>query len=205
MSRRFLALPIAIGLIYSTASAQYIGIFSAPEAATCAVEAGPTPWIDLHVVAVLDGAVTKLTGAQFQITGAPEGWTTQNALWVPEPTSTISLGHPLFATSVHPDTPGVNVAFSSCQDRPGGGRVLLGRVVLLGAPTPGEVRLRLTGFRLVPSDPLQPFVVGCVEQWYSKAVVGGSEFVLNGPQPASCQAPTAVEPSTWSNVKRLYD
>ena len=52
MSRRFLALPIAIGLIYSTASAQYIGIFSAPEAATCAVEAGPTPWIDLHVVAV---------------------------------------------------------------------------------------------------------------------------------------------------------
>lgn len=205
MSCRLLIVPIAIGLICPTASAQYIGIFSAPEAATCALDAGPNPWIDLHIVAVLEGEVTRLTGAQFMITGAPEGWTTQNVLWVPEPTSAISLGNPVFPTSSHPYSAGVNVAFSTCQDRPGGGRVLLGRVVLLGAPTPGDVHLRLTGFKLVPPDPLQPFVVSCADQWYSKAVVAGSEFVLNGPQPASCLLPTALEPSTWSNVKRLYD
>ena len=205
MSRRLLALPIAIGLLCSTASAQYIGIFTAPEAATCAVEAGPTPWIDLHVVAVLEGSITEITGAQFRITGAPEGWTTQNVLWVPEPTSAISLGNPLFTTTVYPVTGGVNVAFSTCQSRPGGGRVLLGRIVLLGAPTPGEVHLHVTGMPRYGGTPTPPLVTRCDAPFYTQVLIDGSEFVLNGPQPARCPEPTAIEPATWTHVRRLFE
>jgi hypothetical protein len=205
MRHRFFAMLLAGVFLAQPAAAQYIGIFTAPDAASCGAIPGATPWIDLHIVAVLGGSVTQLTGAQFKITGVPEGWTTQNALWVPEPTSAISLGHPLFATAIHPSTPGVNVAFHECQSRPSGGTVLLGRIVLLGAPTPENVHLRVTGFQLFPEEPLNPFVLICDAPMYSKAVVGGGEFVLNGPQPLNCAGTTAVVPSTWSSVKQLFD
>jgi hypothetical protein len=205
MRKPYIAILLAAILLAQPAAAQYIGIFTAPDASQCGATPGSTPWIDLHVVAVLGGNVTELAGAQFKITGAPEGWNPQNVTWVPEPTSAISLGNPLFATSMHPSTPGVNVAFLECQSWPSGGTVLLGRIVLLGAPTPENTRLRVQGFQLVPVDPLDPFVLRCDFPMYSKAVVGGGEFVLNGPQPLNCAGTTAVVPSTWSSVKQLFD
>jgi hypothetical protein len=189
-------------LVAQPVSAQYIGIFLDPEAASCAGDVGPTPRIDLHVVAVLEGAVTELAGAQFKIVGVPDTWTPENVLWVPDVGATISLGNPAFLSTIHPATPGVNIAFSTCQTGSGTHRVPLGRLVLLGPPTADNVHLQVTGFDLVPVDPDCPIAFRCDSPYFSKACVGGGEIVLNGPAPKSCIL--AVEERTWTNIKSLY-
>jgi len=189
-------------LVAGPASAQYIGIFMDPNASSCGADVGPNPRIDLHVIAILDGSVTEFTGAQFMISGAPDTWTPQNVLWVPDVGTVISLGNPVFPTSMHPFTPGVNITFGDCQRSSTNARVPLGRVVLLGPPTADNVRLRVTWFDLVPTDPNCPFITDC-SPGYPKVCVGGGEIVLNGPPPANCGV--AVEERTWGSVKRLYD
>ena len=186
------------------ASAQYIGIFMDKEATTCAAQLGPAPFVDLHVVAALEGDVPTMTGAQFQITGMPEGWSSATALWVPAD-GVINVGHPLFPGPPHEDTPGVNVAFGTCQgSATEPTKVPLGRLILVGAPTPNNVHLRVEGFKLIPIDPDCVFVTNCdAPLGYPKLCVGGGEFVLNGTSSAGCGA-VAVSEETWSQVKQLY-
>jgi len=200
MSRWILAVA-ALALLASPVSAQYIGIFMDREATTWCAEVGSTPFVDLHVVAVLGGDVTIMTGAQFKITGTPPGWTPENALWVPDAGAGANIGHPLFPTPTHPQTPGVNTVFSSCLSFPEGGRVPLGRIILLGAPTPANVTLRVEYFDLVPPDPDCPFVTACAPD-YHPVCVGGGEIVLNGDKPYGCHVPVATP--TWTVVKTLY-
>ncbi len=199
--RRTLMTVATLAVLASPASAQYIGIFTDQGASSCVAEVGATPYVDLHVVAVLEGNTTIMTGAQFQVTGVPAGWTPQNALWVPDAGLAINLGHPLFATPVHPQTPGVNVTFRSCQSFPEGATIPLGRIILLGAPTPENVTLRTQAYELVPPDPDCVFVTYC-EPYYEKVCVGGGEIVLNGTKSTGCQV--AVTAETWTKVKRLY-
>jgi len=183
-------------------SAQYIGIFMDPGASSCgASDVGPNPRIDLHVMAILGGSFTEFTGAQFTILGAPESWTPQNVLWVPDDKVVINIGHPMFPNPSHPYDPGVNVAFGACQESSASVRVSLGRIVLLGPPTGDHVRLRVSWFKLGSADPRCPFITNC-ERGYPKVCVEGGEIILNGPPTSSC--PTAVEASTWTTVKRLY-
>jgi len=186
------------------ASTQTIGIFMDKEATTCVADVGPAPYTDLHVVAILEGSVPTMTGAQFQIVGTPTGWSPATALWVPDAGVGINLGHPLFPNPTHEETPGVNVAFATCQGSEGEvTKVPLGRLILLGAPTPQNVQLRVVGFDLVPPDPDCPFVTNCdIQAGYPKFCVGGGEIVLNGPGSGGCAV--AVFESTWSSIKELY-
>jgi len=186
----------ALGMLPGRAGAQYIGIFMDAEATRCAGEVGPMAWLDLHVVAVLEGDVTELTGAQFRITGVPAEWTDKTAIWVPA-TGAINIGHPVFPIPNRPDRPGVNVAFSNCQR----GRVELGRLILLGAPTPENVVLRVEIFKLFPDEPDCVLTFACDFPAFSRACVGGGQIVLNGPG-AGCQV--AVDADTWTGVKLLY-
>jgi hypothetical protein len=204
MSRWTIVAFMALVLAAAPASAQTIGIFMDPEATSCAGDVGTTPFRDLYVVAILEGSVPVMTGAQFQITGIPESWTPNTALWVPDVGVGINLGHPLFANPIHEDTPGVNLAFAACQGNSGEvTRVPLGRIVLLGAPTPQNVHLRVVGFDLVPTDPDCPFVTNCdAPAGYPKFCVGGGEIVLNGPGTGGCAV--AVSEATWSHIKELY-
>lgn len=184
------------------ASAQYIGLFTDPGATSCVAQVGHNPRVDLHVIAVLEGSVTEMAGAQFLISGVPATWTPENVLWVPDVGSALSLGNPLFSTPAHPERAGVNIAFYDCAGSSTNRRVSLGRVVLLGPPTEDNVHLRVSWFDLVPPDPNCPFVVTCDAPIYSKVCVGGGEIVLNGDAPSSCQV--AIEENTWTNVKSLY-
>ena len=199
---RWILLAVAGFMAVSTpASAQYIGLFTDANATSCAAQVGHNPRVDLHVIAILEGDVTEMTGAQFLITGIPATWTPQNVLWVPDVGSTFSLGNPLFPTPPRA-TAGVNVVFSSCKQASTNRRVPLGRVVLLGPPTEDNVRLQVSRFDLVPPDPNCPFIVACDAPTYSKVCVGGGEIVLNGDEPARCQV--AIEADTWTTVKSLY-
>jgi len=144
-----------------------------------------------------------MTGAQFQIANIPNTWTPQNVLWVPDVGTAVNLGNPIFPSSLHPFTPGVNIAFSSCQSNATSTHVSIGRLVLLGAPTADNVRLQVQGFDLKPTGhwPGCPFVTDC-SQAFVKFCVEGKMIVLNGPPTGTC--PTAVEQTTWSNIKAMY-
>ena len=204
MVRAIVLCAAAIALLASSAGAQYIGIFREPSATNCAAQVGPTPWVDLHVVMVFGGNVTELVAAQFQITGAPETWTVENALWVPDPGTTLNLGTPLFATPAGYNDPGVYIGFSGCRTGAAGDHVQLGRIILLGAPTPENVHLRVEGSRPWWNlPPVCPLTIACDGLYSTKVCVGGGEFVLNGSVPASCQV--AVTPTTWTSVKKLYE
>ena len=203
MSRLILAGSLALLLHSSSVSAQSIGIFIDEEATTCIAEVGSTPYVDLHIVAVLGGDVTGLTGAQFQITGVPTGWTPSNTLWVPNEGVAVSLGHPMFTNPIHEDTPGLNVAFNVCQTLESREKVPLGRIILLGAPTPRDVHLRVEHFELVPSDPECSFVTDCDWPVLAPTCVEGGEAFLNGNGPSGCGS-VPVEDNTWSSVKMLF-
>lgn len=192
-----------LGLVVpSVASAQYIGIFMDRQATTCIAQVGAAPYIDLHVVAVLGDGFTGFTGAQFQITGTPEGWTPSNALWIPDNGVALSMGHPLFAGPPHEEMSGLNVTFSSCQQVEGSNTVPLGRIILLGAPTPENVHLQVESFVWAGSDPACPFATDCIVPEFNIFCVGGGDIILNGDDSARCMV--SVEGHSWSVVKELY-
>jgi hypothetical protein len=203
MSRCILPALALLAVMSAPSSAQYIGIFRDAEATSCSASPGSTPWIDLHVVAVLGGNVHEMTAAQFKIDGIPPNWSPATVLWVPNSAAGLVMGNPMFLGAHHPETPGVNIAFATCQSGNEGAHVPLGRVVLLGAHTPENVRLRVAGFKLVPTEPGCPMLLFCDFPTFTPVCVRGGEFVLNGPEPDSC-APMALDEKTWSGVKSFY-
>jgi hypothetical protein len=200
MSRWIVVAAAALLLASQPTSAQYIGIFLDPEAGSCAADVGPNPRVDLHLIAVLGGDVPEMHGAEFRIVGAPESWTQQNVLWVPDVGTTITVGNPLFPSGPYPRA-GVGIAFSKCQTGGDTHRVTLGRIVLLGPPTADNVHLQVTT-TTIWEDVTCPAVNRCDGPAYPYACVGGGEVVLNGPAPSSCQL--AVEERTWTNIKALF-
>jgi hypothetical protein len=188
----------AILAVAPTASAQYIGLFMDANASSCAAQVGPAPRIDLHVIAVLGGDVSQILGAEFRIRGAPGSWTPENVLWVPEPGVPVAGGNPIFPNPLFP-LGGATVVATSCRMTD---RVELGRIVLLGPPTGDNVRLWVTTTEVGGARVRCPAVISC-EFGADYICVGGGEIVLNGSAPKNCQL--AVEPRTWTTVKRLYD
>jgi hypothetical protein len=85
------------------------------------------------------------------------------------------MGHPLFLSGAHEDSPGVNVVFNACRALSAVDTVPLGRIVLLGAPTPRDVTLRVVGFVVGPQDPHCPFVTKCDAPSFSMSCVEGGE------------------------------
>jgi hypothetical protein len=172
------------------------------EATSCKATVGDAPWTTLHVVAVADENLSGVTGVQFRVTGIPEGWSAHNAVWAPG-ANMIAIGHPLFP-SREGALSGVNLAWAGCRlgetDR---GRFALGRIILLGAPTPPNVRLRVDIYRLLDTEPLCPIFTGC-DAMFSLACARGADAILNGETTASCGNGVAVEATTWSALKSLY-
>ena len=199
MTRWIFAAALTLATLSSPASAQYIGIFMDPSATSCAASVGAKPWIDLHVILVLEGS--ELRGTQFQITGAPATWNAQNVLWVPDIGLTISLGHPLFPNAIYDDSGGANLVFSDCVPTIDTDKIPLGRLVILGAPTPEDVHLRVEGVQL-GLDPDCPFRSSCELLNIQKLCVGGGEAFLNGQTNVNCTV--AVEETTWTQVRLLF-
>ena len=149
---RLAAVAAAAGCLFAcSSSSQTIGIFLDPQATTCVAQVGSEAWTTLYVVCTPGGAVDNLNGAQFRIYPAPPGWTTSNAIWIPEPNA-LNFGHPLCVR--------VNVVFNQCVSMPGGTNVQLGRLFLFGAPTPPGTTLRVIPYSLAPGGPLLSFRLG---------------------------------------------
>ena len=206
MWRRSWLVPVTVAcLLPATASSQSIGIYIDNGATVCTAEVGSTPLIDMHVIAILGGDVTGLTGAQFWISGAPDTWQQKNVFWVPDPAATFNVGNPIFHTSLGDGRPGVVLTFNTCRGdgipEGDGGRVELGRLIIAGAPTPREVHLKVEHFELVPTDPECPTMLECQSPAFPQVCVAGGEAVLNGTGPCGV---VAVTQRTWSEVKALF-
>jgi hypothetical protein len=113
------------------------------------------------------------------------------SVWVPE-SNVLNFGHPL--------SEGVNVVFNQCVSMAGGTKVQLGRLFLLGAPTPDGTTLRIEMSMLAQGDPFCPFVSDCHP--FEPQCVTGGQLVLNG-SATTCNG-VAVEGSTWSQVKGFF-
>jgi hypothetical protein len=135
----------------------------------------------------------RKAGAQFQITGAPEGWTAQNVLWVPEPTSShqprqSSIRHKLASADARRErrVRGCQSVSHAAARAPG----------LLGAPTPANVHLRVNGFIWCLPIPGPVFVLAATRRFYSKiGWAAARSFESTGPGIAGCQL--AIEPRSW--------
>lgn len=202
------ALTLAVaGLLGAPAGhAQSIGIFLDEDGLVCAAQVGPTPIITLHVLAIPDGSLSELYGVQFRVTGLPETWSPDNVVWVADPGASVSIGNPLFPHPVADGGPGVMLSFNSCRadgtPPADSGPVSLGRILILSAPTPEGVVLRVEKWQLFP-DEVCPLFLGCDFPDFSPACVEGGEATLNGDS-NSCRVATAVEETTWSAIRVMY-
>jgi len=204
MKRALLSMLLLGPLAFApSAHAQYIGIFMDPEATSCAQAVGDQPWIDLHVVAILEDELTEVHGFQFQITGLPPTWSPANVLWVPDPNLSFTLGSPMFPGSIYTTSGGVNIILPACTG-PEPSRVMLGRMVILGAPTPEDVLLRVEAVKLVPPDPDCVAANDCIVPSHLLRCIGGGQILLNGTGSVQPSCQVAVEEATWSTVRQLY-
>jgi hypothetical protein len=200
---------VALGiacLVPRPAQSQSIGLFLDPGGAVCAAEVGPTPRIDIHVVAFVGGNVPRFSAAQFRILAAPGGWTERDVLWVFNSAVSLGFGNPLFPSEFD-ETPGCIVTFHDwCRGdgEPAGDAnpIAIGRIVVLGAPTPPNTILRVWPYALTPNDPPCAFMIPCGPSLNPVCVEGGSA-VLNPTYTPRCTG-VAVTSETWTGIKQLY-
>jgi len=184
-------LVVALALAASTASAQSIGVYFDPNAASCSgtvLANTPTTW---YILALLGGPVAGgISGAEFREDGTPAGWfMTPN----PNPASNLALGNP--------NTGGCNIAFAGCQ--PGTGGVVLLYTVSGFATSPVVNNTLSINRHTSPSNPLFicPLVTLCDGPVFTKVCVrAGEGFINRSGNPCT----VAVEQKSWSNVKALY-
>jgi len=196
---------VAAALGVNSVRAQSIDIVMISDNPTCSAQVGTNPFIELQVVAILGGEVSALHGAQFMVAGLPATWNQENVSWAWDASLTLAFGNPLFAAN--PEQwddrgAGATIAWSTCQDPAGARSVRIGKILILGAPTQESVTLRIKPFQLHPGEPFCPIMTHCDAPVFSTTCVAGGTFVLNGTN-RNCNI-TAVENTTWSEVKNLY-
>lgn len=194
MKRRTLAtLVLAVALATGSASAQSIGIFGDPSGATCNINAPAGVPSNLWILAI-PGPLGGITGAEFKI---QHPWTPGvDALFIntPNPAANVALGDPWGFI-------GANVAFPVCQI---GGVVNLFAVTMipLNPVTTANVTLGIVA-RTPPNNPAFDcqLLTMCDAPEYTSICVGGGEAFVN----SSRNCTVAVESTTWSQMKSLYN
>ena len=198
--RTLLSILLVTFAFVGTPAAQTIGVYGDLSAATCLlIPVGPT---QVYVVATLaPAACGGITGAEFRLVGWPTSWfyTVQQGPGIPE------MGNPF--------QEGIRIASATCQTGAGGTVPLL--TISVFAPNLVSDVTVTVNEHLQPADPqfACPLVALCDAPVFTKLCATGIATRIN-PQGGNCgcQAqcfeacpPVAVEPNSWSGIKRLYD
>lgn len=208
MPRPFLAFLLLVIAGASSAYSQSIDIVLHPDNLGCkAADVGTNPWIELHVIANLEGIET-FQGAQFRITGMPSTWNETNVVWSLDTSTTLSFGNPLFpgvSTAAWDDISGSVVVWNHCRVGVGS-QQRIGKIILLGAPTGEDVTLQVEPFQLNRQEPYCARMNLCDAPFYTAICVDAGSFTLNGIPKGDGETCSvlAVEESTWSTVKSFY-
>ena len=189
---RKLALTLLTGLTVSSARASSIIPSFSSDGNDCwnGAVAPFTPFV-FYIGAVLGGDqfAAGMTGAEFRLTGVDTAWFTTVT---PNPLASLSIGNPV--------TTGCSIAFATCQT---GSFVLLYTIQSL-ALAPITPRVLEVVAHSTPSNPnfICPLLTNCSAPVFGKECVQGGQAGLNTP---FCPCCPAVESSTWSRVKSLYN
>jgi len=190
---------IVIALLLGAGSAlaePRIRVYADPECASTTLPAmePPGPYI-VYAMASLD-TLPGIMGAEFRIQGLPNGW---QAFATPNPAAAIVLGNPF-------GTPGANIAFATCQTAR---CVLLYQIALLPATSQSQLALEVRANAPAANPNLVcPLLVLCDDPYFTQVCVrsDGSGSGGGGGNCGPCCGcpPVAVQPSTWTRVKKLY-
>lgn len=167
-----------------------IGIYFDAAGTVCQGNIRPgTPGF-LYVLAKLGENTDGIAGAEFRFAGAPDSWETYPVA----NENGLAIGNP-FGN-------GVIIAFP-CQ-RPEDSVVLLYTVVVLAMDDEEDLRFSIEA-RNPSSNPTSPcpLVVNCDVPAYSLSCVRGGSCTINSTRPGTCDI-VAVETTSWSSVKQLY-
>jgi hypothetical protein len=181
---------ILISLLLALAGAQAvwgasIGLFADPDCSSCNLTIPPGETRTLYIK-VLAGSLTW-QGAEFRITGLPEGWT---AISTPNPAANLVLGDPFGNRA--------NIAFDEVFT---GDCTLLYTTEITATSTEDNVVLQVAAGD-PPSSHENDFpllVPGDVPCYCVYRADPGVLFINS-----VTECTVAIQPSTWSRVKQLY-
>jgi hypothetical protein len=169
-----------------------IGLFSDPNCSSCnlTIPSGQTG--TLYISAVDIGGPSELCqgidGAELRVVGLPPGWT---SIAQPNPQAILTIGDPMQC--------GANIAFYPAQ----AGHCILLYTVTIHATSPIEGATLTVVAHCDPSHPqyVCPLIATDYGVAYARCCVPGGTLFLNSSQECS----VAVQPSTWSGVKTLFN
>ena len=190
MQRRSWGLLLIAILIASECRAQSIGLFFDADGATCSANIPANGSGHLYILGITGGGVAGgITGAEFVVTGFPAGWF---ANIVPNPASNLQFGTPL-------NTVGCNIAFPTCQT----GSLVLLYTIDFFATTLVSNQYVVVHMRNPPlnSNFSCPLMTQCGFPYSIVCGTGGAAII----NPTGPGCTVAVENTTWSRMKRLYD
>lgn len=186
---RILIVVLAVALIVPAAAmAQYgvIGLYTDQGATSCDVVDNGQGVLDIYVVHTM---VVGATAVQFKVQPSA-GFT---AVHVGDQTPYLFIGN---------SQTGISVAYGECLGAP----INVMTITYLFDGTSSAC-----GYLQVVGDPNAPtgsglFAVDCAPEWEMQAhdVQGGSLFV-NGDGSCPCLSPVPTEPSTWGQIKAMYN
>jgi len=187
MKIRIALLLAALCLGSDPASAQSIGVYWDPAAATCNGNNAPNTLNRMYILGIRGGAASAgLTGAELRVDGFPGNWFPTVV-----PNSTVAIGSVLAG--------GGNIAFQTCQT--GTGNVILLYTVDYFAVDSQTSVLTVLRHNTPSSPNFQcPLMVLCDSPVFTKVCVTGSTGIVNGPP-----CTVAVETTSWSRVKDLFN
>ena len=180
----------ALALGVGSASAQSIGLYFDPGAATCSSTTVMFTPGTMYVLAILSGGdAGGITGAEFRMDGFPNAWF---------PSANAHAG----ATTVgSPLTGGTNIAFLC--DAGTGGLVTLYTINYFVTSALSDLTVTVNR-HTTPSNAnfMCPLVTLCDAPAFSARCSRNGEAFINHAGPGCL---VGVEPATWSHVKSLYE
>jgi hypothetical protein len=184
---RALVCSTLVGLTVTNALAASIGLFSTPDCASCNLTIPPGETRTLYI-AVVSGSLLW-SGAEFRVAGLPEGWT---ATSTPNPARSFTLGDPFGSRA--------NIGFWHVQS---GDCTLLYTVQVTATSSRSDVVLQVAAGD-PPSNPVHSYPLLVPDPDFPCYCVypadAGAMFINS-----AIECTVAVELSTWSRVKQLYD
>jgi len=195
----------------------YVGVFGDDLGTDCCVVMNSAGNGRFYVFAVTGGATASgFTGAEFRVSIEPSE-PLATFQWAPAAGISVTNGDPI----ANGAAAGVDVTFQNCQTQTGlaGDKTLLGTVHVLKLTAEHQVVVRAHS---VPSDPsfacptltlcdAPAFTRVCLTLQDGDPALGGEEAAsfTSAVNSATCAGTScgfvAIEPSTWSQVKNLYN
>jgi len=185
---RALVVVAVVVLASSGARAASIGIFSTPDCSSCNLVIPPGESRTLYIK-VRSGSL-RWSGAEFRVVGLPGGWAASST---PNPAALVVMGDPF----------GNRANVAGFQEAQSGNCTLLYTVEITATSSENDVVLRVAAGD-PPSNPEydSPLLVPAADIpcFCNYRVAGGALFINSG-----TECTVSVVPSTWSQVKQLYD